>query len=227
MESEPQATLVVRGGPNSGAIVALSGGPITMGRRSDNDIVVDETTVSRRHSLIMDTPGGYVVHDLNTTNGTFVNQNRLDQSEHTLRHGDQIRLGGSEVTIMFRQEGPRTMAMSTPPLPEDGAVAPIADQTVMPPVQPAAPAAMLEVVDAALLSALGSRKGSVVSRSALLAELWPDEHDDAVTSLKLDEAVARLRSQLDQDPDNPVSLVTVGQFGYLLVSLKARRCRME
>jgi DNA-binding winged helix-turn-helix (wHTH) protein len=57
----------------------------------------------------------------------------------------------------------------------------------------------------------------VVSRVELLGELWPDEIDDAGTTLKLDAAVARVRSQLDQDPDNPVSLVTVGNFGYLLV----------
>ncbi len=223
MESELQATLVVRGGPNSGAIVALVGGSITMGRRSDNDIVIDETTVPRRHSLIMNTPGGYVVRDLNTTNGTFVNQNKLNQSEHVLRHGDQIKLGGSDITIMFRQEGPRTLTLDTASsVPVEAALPSIPEQTV----QPAA-AAMLEIVDATLLSALGLRKGSVVSRSELLEELWPDEHDDVGKSLKLDEAVARLRSQLDQDPDNPVSLVTVGQFGYLLVSLKARRCRME
>ncbi len=213
MESELQATLVVRGGQNSGAIVALVGGSITMGRRSDNDIVVDETTVSRRHSLIMNTPGGYVVRDLNTTNGTFVNQNKLNQSEHVLRHGDQIKLGGSDITIMFRQEGPRTLTLDTASsVPVEAALPSIPEQTV----QPAA-AAMLEIVDATLLSALGLRKGSVVSRSELLEELWPDEHDDVGKSLKLDEAVARLRSQLDQDPDNPVSLVTVGQFGYLLV----------
>ncbi len=160
MESEPQATPVVRGGPNSGAMVAMTGEPITMGRRSDNDIVVDETTVSRRHSLIMETPDGYVVRDLNTTNGTFVNQNWLDQSERILHHGDQIRLGGSEVTIMFRQEGPRTMTMTTgTPPPSKQPAAPIPDLSMSTPVQPPAPAVILEAVDAALLSALGSKKG--------------------------------------------------------------------
>ena len=210
MEMEPQATLLVRGGPNSGAIVALAGGPITIGRRSDNDVVVDETTVSRRHSLIMETPDGYVVRDLNTTNGTYVNQNRLDQAERVLHHGDQIRLGGSEVTIVFRQEGPSTLRMDTVPPPED-----VKPHIPVLPLQPAP--VVLEGIDAALLSALGSRKGKVVSRSELLEELWPDGHDDSDKSQELDEAVARLRSQLDQDPENPVSLVTVGQFGYVLV----------
>jgi putative peptide zinc metalloprotease protein len=49
-------------------LIPLTGNPITLGRRSDNDIVVDETTVSRRHALVMDTPAGFVVRDLSTTN---------------------------------------------------------------------------------------------------------------------------------------------------------------
>ncbi|MDP7414504.1 MAG: FHA domain-containing protein [SAR202 cluster bacterium] len=189
-----------------------------MGRRSDNDIVVDETTVSRRHSLIMETPDGYVVRDLNTTNGTFVNQNWLDQSERILHRGDQIRLGGSEVTIMFRQEGPRTMTMTTaaPPLSEQPA-APITDLSI----EHACPTSRScrDTGGRGRRAFIGSgiEKGTVVSRVELLGELWPDEIDDAGTTFMPDAAVARVRSQLDQDPDNPVSLVTVGNFGYLLV----------
>ncbi|MBM3932830.1 MAG: hypothetical protein FJ319_00745 [SAR202 cluster bacterium] len=43
-----QASLTVRGGPNSGMTVTLSKRPVTLGRRYDNDIVVDEATVYRR-----------------------------------------------------------------------------------------------------------------------------------------------------------------------------------
>ena len=53
------ATLLVSGGPNNSVIIKLTGRPITLGRRQDNDVVIDETTVSRQHSLILDTPGGF------------------------------------------------------------------------------------------------------------------------------------------------------------------------
>ena len=50
-----QASLMLRGGPNSGMIVALSERPFTLGRRSENDLVLNESMVSRRHALIMKT----------------------------------------------------------------------------------------------------------------------------------------------------------------------------
>ena len=90
-----QASLGVRGEPNSGMLIPLTGNPITLGRRSDNDIVVDETTVSRRHALVMDTHAGFVVRDLSTTNGTFVNRDKIGLGERLFVHGDEIRLAGS------------------------------------------------------------------------------------------------------------------------------------
>ena len=112
------ATLLVTGSPNNGVIIKLTGRPITQGRRQDNDVLIDETTVSRRHSFILDTPGGFVLRDLNTTNGTFTNRNRIGQNERLLEHGYQIKLGRSEVTLVFQQDAPGTVvveAANTPP----------------------------------------------------------------------------------------------------------------
>ena len=47
------ATLLVSGGPNNSVIIKLTGRPITLGRRQDNDALFDETTVSGRHSFIL------------------------------------------------------------------------------------------------------------------------------------------------------------------------------
>ena len=113
MVNTAQASLMIQGGTDSGVIIPLSGRPITMGRRSDNDVVVDETTVSRRHALILEGPDGFFLRDLSTTNGTYVNRNRVGHEELRLNHGDRIRLAGSEVVFVFRQEGPSTVRMST------------------------------------------------------------------------------------------------------------------
>jgi pSer/pThr/pTyr-binding forkhead associated (FHA) protein len=90
----------------------LAGPPITLDRRADNDIFVDETTVSRRHALIMETPAGFVLRDLNSTNGTFLNRDKVDTTERVLKHGDRIQLAGSETVFVFRQEGPATGSIS-------------------------------------------------------------------------------------------------------------------
>ena len=68
--------------------------------------------------LSCDTPGGFVLRDLNTTNGTFIKRNRIGQNERLLEHGDQIKLGGSEVTLVFQQDAAGAIvveAAKTPP----------------------------------------------------------------------------------------------------------------
>ena len=68
--------------------------------------------------LSCDTPGGFVLRDLNTTNGTFIKRNRIGQNERLLEHGYQIKLGRSEVTLVFQQDAPGTVvveAANTPP----------------------------------------------------------------------------------------------------------------
>ena len=92
-----QVSLLVDGGPNNGMTIPLSGRPITFGRRQDNDVVVEETTVSRRHALILETSSGYVLRDLNSTNGSFINRIKVGLGEHPLKHSDRIVLAGSNV----------------------------------------------------------------------------------------------------------------------------------
>ena len=104
---------MLRGGPNR--IVALSERPFTLGRRSDNDLVLDESTVSRRHALIIKAAAGFGLRDLNSKNGTYVNGDKIVQVEHLLMGGDRMRLASSEVTAVFRQEATGTAAMSTEP----------------------------------------------------------------------------------------------------------------
>jgi len=77
--------------------------------------------------------------------------------------------------------------------------------------------ATLNPVDIAFLSLLAAQRGTVMSRSELLKALWPDAVQDPGSSRELDEAAARPRSQLTQDPANETKLVTVGAFGYVLI----------
>jgi hypothetical protein len=119
--SSLQATLLIQGGPNSGTTLPLFHRPVTLGRQPDNDLVVDDTSVSRRHALIMETPQGFAVRDLNTMNGTFINRGKIGEGENLLEHGDRIRLAASDVTFIFRHEGSPTITMGQPsPTPSPG-----------------------------------------------------------------------------------------------------------
>ncbi len=93
--------LVVQGGPSSGQFHVLSrSATTTLGRAHANDIVLDDVSVSGQHSRIRVEDGHFVVHDLKSTNGTFVNEQQIRRQ--VLKGGDVIRLG--ETDLLFRLE---------------------------------------------------------------------------------------------------------------------------
>ena len=86
-------------GPSAGTTVRMSlQTACSLGRAPNNDILLDDQAISGQHCRIRPTGEGFVLHDLGSTNGTFVNGNRV--TRHPLRPGDQIRVGAS--LIRFR-----------------------------------------------------------------------------------------------------------------------------
>lgn len=101
---------IERTGPNPGQTYDLSKDVVTMGRDVTNDIVLADPEVSRQHARVNRTPGGLVLEDLGSTNGTFVNGERL-VSPRVLKPGDLVGLG-ENVTLTFEapeEEGAATM----------------------------------------------------------------------------------------------------------------------
>jgi len=84
--------LVMRNGPHPGKVYELSLSELTLGRDVSNHLVINDPEVSRRHARLYSQLGSYIIEDLGSTNGTFVNGQRL-LGPYTLRHGDVIGLG--------------------------------------------------------------------------------------------------------------------------------------
>lgn len=78
-------------GPDLGARFVLGDQPAILGRGSDCDIVVNHLSISRHHARISKTDHGYLVRDLGSTNGTFLNHVRITESE--LCDGDHLGCG--------------------------------------------------------------------------------------------------------------------------------------
>jgi DNA-binding SARP family transcriptional activator len=81
----------------------LTGAITRIGRLADNDIVLDDTDVSRHHAVITDTGTGFVMTDLRSTNGVEVQGQRIRGSA-PLADGDRIRIGGYELTFEIRSD---------------------------------------------------------------------------------------------------------------------------
>ena len=84
--------LVMHSGPNPGKIFELVQDEFTIGRDIGNRIVINDPEVSRKHARLTMQSGGYVIEDLGSTNGTFVNNQRLI-GPHMLRPGETVMLG--------------------------------------------------------------------------------------------------------------------------------------
>ena len=104
-----EAILVAQGGLNDGELVPL--GHIKMGRLSDNDVVVREKGVSRIHAEIVETDTEYRLRDLSSTNGTFVDGEKI-VGDYVLKDGDTLRLGTSKVSFTFHSPGSETEAIT-------------------------------------------------------------------------------------------------------------------
>jgi pSer/pThr/pTyr-binding forkhead associated (FHA) protein len=85
------ALLVVQRGPNAGSRFLLDTEVTTAGRAPDSDIFLDDVTVSRRHAEFTRAAQGYLVRDVGSLNGTYVNRERIE--EVLLGHGDEVQIG--------------------------------------------------------------------------------------------------------------------------------------
>jgi len=83
--------LVVQRGPRTGMTYVLPAGNTTVGRHPESDIFLNDVTVSRQHCRFVISDEGLTVEDSGSTNGTYVNDSRVDKT--TLEAGDEVLIG--------------------------------------------------------------------------------------------------------------------------------------
>ena len=95
------AALVIRaGGGRSGESFALQGDRMTVGRRPDSDVFLDDVTVSRDHAVIVHRGHDYYLDDCGSLNGTYVNRKRIES--HRLADGDELQVGKYKLAFLSR-----------------------------------------------------------------------------------------------------------------------------
>lgn len=91
------ALLVMQRGPSAGARFLLDAERTVAGRSPDADIFLDDVTVSRKHAEFVRELDGFVVRDVGSLNGTYVNRERIDRV--LLRAGDEVQIGKFRMTF--------------------------------------------------------------------------------------------------------------------------------
>jgi len=91
--------LVIRaGGGREGEAIALDSDVVTIGRSPHSDLFLDDVTVSRHHARVIKDESGYLVEDLNSLNGTYVNRRRIER--HRLSDGDELQIGKFKLAFL-------------------------------------------------------------------------------------------------------------------------------
>ena len=91
--------LIMRAGAEQGKEYPLDKNELVIGRDQGSDIVIVDPEVSRRHARLFQQGGSYVIEDLGSTNGTYVNGQRLS-GPYVLRSGELINLG-EHISLLY------------------------------------------------------------------------------------------------------------------------------
>ncbi len=83
--------LVVTRGPTAGSRLGLTKTVTTVGRHPDSDIFLDDITVSRRHAELHRGESGFIVRDVGSLNGTYLNRERVESGP--VKNGDELQIG--------------------------------------------------------------------------------------------------------------------------------------
>ncbi|NDJ75594.1 MAG: FHA domain-containing protein [Chloroflexi bacterium] len=201
---------LIQDGDRAGKTVELSAFPFTIGRARDCQYVLDFTQISRLHAQCTRDHLNVFIEDMGSTNGTFVNDRRLEPGEtYRLRAGDVVSFAQVcswvfDDPVTTAQIDPVDMPIPGLELDEDAAQVWIAGAPLDPPLSPN---------QFILLALLVERAGRIVSRDEIVEFVWGPAKD--VSDQTIDALVSRLRKRLqDADPAHDY-LVTRRGFGLM------------
>jgi hypothetical protein len=185
----------------------LTGEKITIGRAVENDIVITSKRVSREHAGIERQGRRVVLFDLGSTNGTFLNDERV-LAPTALRDGDRIFIG--DVEFLFHDPDSTYLETPFPDLEVDVAAG-IArlDRRVL----------SLSPKEFALLAYLYQHRGQICSKDDIGSAVWPEYHE-GVYDYQIENLIRRLRARIEPDPASPELILTARGRGYRLVGLE-------
>ena len=218
MTSTPNATLVVEKGLPDAGPIPIDQDVLVFGKSSAVDVNIDNTYVSRRQFQIRRQDDVFFITDLDSTNGTFLNGERLtSQQERRLRDQDLIGMAGDQVLFRFL-DPVKTITIDSSSLiqaaPRANAelVVDSGSRDVTVRGEKLAPPLSKKEFDVLELLYLG--RGNAVSRDEIAKAGWPERPDGDVTPEEIDQYIRRLRRRIEEDSSKPKLIVTLRGHGY-------------
>jgi len=180
--------------------------PATIGRAVECDVVVASKSVSREHTRLRREGRRWYVDDLGSTNGTYLNGERVLGSL-ALLDGDSLKVG--DVTFLFHDPDTTTRENPLPDLEVDVAAGVVRVNRK---------AVGLSPKEYLLVAYLYERRGQVCSKDEIGHAVWPEYEAGGIFDYQIENLVRRLRTRIEVDPANPQLLFTVRGLGYKLMT---------
>jgi hypothetical protein len=177
---------------------------ITIGRAVENNIVITSKRVSREHARVSREGQRVVLEDLRSTNGTYLNDERLLTSVD-LRDGDRVSIG--DVVLTFHDPDATFCDTPFPELDIDAAAGVVRVERQMVSLSPK---------EYSLLIYLYEHSGEICSKDDIGRAVWP-EYEEGVYDYQIENLMRRLRARIEPDPSDPQLLITARGLGYKLV----------
>jgi pSer/pThr/pTyr-binding forkhead associated (FHA) protein len=210
-EGQDVAMLMVREGSSPRRQWTLQGAAIVIGRGEDCHVIIEDRQASRHHARITQTQDGYVLEDLGSKNGTFLNGQSLTVPA-VLKDGDEIGIAfaarlsfvdaGATAPLLFKDELGPGIRMDT-----EAKRVWVAGQELDPP---------LSLAQYRLLELLYDNRSRVVGRDEVVSAVWAEDESEGVSEQAIDALARRLRERIaEADPDHQY-VVTVRGHGFRL-----------
>jgi pSer/pThr/pTyr-binding forkhead associated (FHA) protein len=204
--------LTVEEGEHVGLRVVVDSDDFIIGRGEECNLVLNDRAISRQHARIWREGDSFLIEDLESKNGTWVNGEALQQPRQ-LSDGDKIQLAMT-VKITFNASD-ATVELSFDPsslksrlsLDRDARRVFIGQQEVIPP---------LSLPQYRLLQLLADAQGAVCTREEVIDAVWPEAVGEGVSEQAIDALVRRLRDRLAEVDPNRQYIVTVRGHGFRL-----------
>jgi hypothetical protein len=183
---------------------------ILVGRGDDCDLVVSDRQVSRRHARIRQEEDSYVLEDLNSKNGTFLNGQEVT-SPQRLKDGDSIQIALCCRITFVDAEATAPLELDQAPvglrMDVEAKRVWVGQTEVSPP---------LSLAQFRFLALLYSEPGRVFSRDEIVSRVWPDEEREGISEQAIDALARRLRERLVEIDPHTQYVVTVRGHGFRL-----------
>jgi len=204
-------TLIMQEGQDAGRSWPIEKDRVIIGRGEDCDVVLGERRVSRRHAQIRRLDSQYVLEDLGSRNGTYVN-GRETIGPYVLQDGDEIQIAlcvrlsfvGAEATAPLVFERRKRPGLY---LDKERLLVLVVGRELDPP---------LSLAQYRLLELLYDRDGRVCSRDEIVEAVWPEVAEEGVSDQAIDALVRRLRERIGEMDPGHQYIVTVRGHGFRL-----------